>query len=132
MKVRVPRSWYDKIYIDNELQELIPEFTSKYNLDFKQQGQKDCRVQYGYYYNDTINIGSYKRNIRLEVIFDYRDIVTFKILYATEEQNKIIRELRSNAVFNDDTKEIIICSCTHKKADAEMSEILDQLSSVWE
>ena len=132
VKVRVPRSWYDKIYIDNELQELIPEFTSKYNLDFKQQGQKDCRVQYGYYYNDTINIGSYKRNIRLEVIFDYRDIVTFKILYATEEQNKIIRELRSNAVFNDDTKEIIICSCTHKKADAEMSEILDQLSSVWE
>ncbi len=91
LKIRVPRSWYDKIYVTCDRQEYIPEIIDLgYNYEVPKQ--EETYNKYGYYYDVVVTLKKSIDGTTIKVDFDHTDRVTFTVTCKSPKQKASLCE----------------------------------------
>ena len=104
LKVRVPRKWYDKIYIDNDRRSIVPRIVRRHGFEYVDVHQTETLSCVGDYYGDVVEIMKNFGDYVLSIVFSYNDNVEYWISRKSLKQEKIVLSQWSKALVSDDKR----------------------------
>lgn len=122
IKVRVPRNWYDKIYIDNERRKIIPNIVKQYGFYYNDINQQSCFNVIGDYWGENVYISKDICTFRIDVCFTYLDEVKIYLANMQPNQLSIAQSIWENInQLENDTVSVLVCSLS------EASNVLENI-----